>query len=112
MPYYKKEVDGLLHFYDDVDGVEQRVHTSREVAIAYTTLREEDGEWRHAPSGATRVHVFTHGTPEQMVAWLEAHNAHSPHPAQLKVLVDPLKINKALDDRDERGHHASFAALL
>jgi diketogulonate reductase-like aldo/keto reductase len=114
--YYKKESDGLLHLYhfeekrekteteEAREEKETHVHASAQVAIAYAVL-----------DGGKRVHLFTHGTPEGMKAWMAAHNKACPeeHRATLKLLSDPLVINKAISEqRDENGHFAYFASLL
>lgn len=86
--HYKQE-NGQFHLHDDLvkhgpDGApvvdaqgehvreEKLVHSSAEIGVAYCQLPE-------------RLHIFTHGTVEGMKAWVDAHNAHSPHKAVLKV---------------------------
>jgi len=104
MATHYKQHGGQFHFHDDLvkmagdnplyDALgnhmreEQLVHSSTEVAIAYCQL-------------ADRTHVFTHGTAEGMRAWVEAHNAHSPHKATLKVFDQKTTaetLNKAIVD--------------
>jgi hypothetical protein len=101
--YYKQEV-GHFHFHDDLVKMvndqplfgptgeplreEALVHSSVEVAIAYCELPD-------------RIHVFTHGTAEGMVKWVETHNSHSPYKAKLKVFGQDTSvetINKAIVD--------------
>src|SRR5512135_101609 len=109
--YYKQE-NGQFHFHDDLvqmkdgqpavdkDGQHVReenlVHSSERIGIAYCQLEDS-------------MHAFTHGTEEGMQQWVEAHNAHSPHKAQLKILDQNTStdvINKAIVDP------AFFATLL
>ncbi len=64
------------------------IHSSVSVGVAYCQLPD-------------RIHVFTHGTEEGMRKWVEAHNAHSPHKATLKIFDQntPVGIlNKAIVD--------------
>jgi len=98
--YYTQE-GGQFHFHDDLvntEGVlgqdgqpmreEKLVHSSKEVGIAYCQFPD-------------RMHVFTHGTADGMKKWVEAHNAHSPHKAILKVFgqnTPAETLNKAIVD--------------
>lgn len=108
--FYKQE-NGQFHLHDDLvkmkdgqpvvgeDGQhareETRVHSSKEVGIAYCQLPD-------------RLHIFTHGTAEGMKAWVEDHNAHSPHKATLKVFDQTTSVetlNKAFVDPEVLGSH-------
>ena len=63
-------------------------HSSTSVGVAYCQLPD-------------RLHIFTHGTVEGMQKWVEAHNAHSPHKATLKVFSQSTPVdvlNKAIAD--------------
>lgn len=101
--FYKQEA-GQFHLHDDIvkhedgkpvvgpDGEHVReqalVHSSKEVAVAYCQLPD-------------RLHIFTHGTAENMRKWVKAHNDASPHTASLKIFSQstPLEVlNRAFVD--------------
>jgi hypothetical protein len=99
--FYKQE-GGKFHLFNDVDKTDEKgekqtvselTHSSEQVVVA----------WCRIPDQQNRVHVFTHGTMDGMQKWVEAHNSHSPHKAQLKVFDQSapiMTINRAISDME------------
>lgn len=70
--------DGVYKFHHTIEPTgdeklakSEVAHASLAVCVAYL------------PKEGEPPHIFTHGTPEHMVHWMEEHNAHSEHKAVL-----------------------------
>lgn len=91
MQTFYMKTDNLFHLHDTIPNREgeltlQFIHSSEKISIAYCHL-------------ADRLHIFTHGTFENMDKWIKLHNSVSPYQANLKIFdqATPVEvINRAI----------------